>query len=303
MTTVATPPLRGTEVRSWVNCRVCDSQRCSLYLEGRGYRVVKCLDCGLRYINPQPTDRELWDFYSDFDSHSTWRGNGEERFDRAVRKIISRYQPNGSVLDIGSSRGNFLLAMRRAGYTVYGVEPSQRNSEFARSVNHIETCTSSVEAFVAATTCSGFDVITMLNVLEHIKDPQAVLIRLRRLLTADGILVLIVPDAHLHAFVGRARKLLGFSDPFLMRPQSRPLVGFDPPAHVCSIEPRTITELIQKCGFKKVLLRNAPIIITRDTWKNLLKPIVFTCAQAIYYVSFARAVLGYSTVMVARKAA
>ena len=289
-------------VRSQVNCPVCDSPGFSPYLEGRGYRIVKCRDCGLRYINPQPADEELWDFYADFDSHSTWRGDGEERFDRAMCKIVLQHQPGGAALDIGSSRGNFLLAMRSAGFSVYGVEPSQKNSDFARSVNQIETCTSSVEKFLATPARRGFDVVTMLNVLEHVKDPQPVLTRLRGLLADDGILVLVVPDARLHAFVGRTRKLLGFSDPFLMQRESRPLVGFDPPAHICSFEPRIITALVEKCGFKKVSVRNAPIIITRDTWKNFLKPVVFSCSQAIYYATFRRVVVGYSTVIVARKA-
>src|SRR5579864_5903285 len=181
-------------VRSTVCCRLCDSPRFATYLEGRGYRVVQCRDCGLRYINPQPTDSELRDFYADFDSHSTWRGDGEERFDRAIRDIVSRFRPNGSVLDIGSSRGNFLVAMRNAGFSVYGVEPSLKNSQFARSIHGVETFSGTVEDFLATPSRMSFDVVTMLNVFEHVKEPRQVLNRLRWLLADGGIIVLVVPD-------------------------------------------------------------------------------------------------------------
>jgi len=300
---VATLAVPGADtIRSSVNCRVCDSVRFTAYLEGRGYRLVECLDCGLRYINPQPTDLELRAFYADFDSHSTWRGDGEERFDRAMRDIVVRFRKSGFVLDIGSSRGNFLLAMRNVGFSVCGVEPSPKNSEFARSVNGVETYTGSIEEFLLTPSRRNFDVMTMLNVIEHLKEPKAVLCGLHSLLSDQGIIVLVVPDARLHAFVGRMRRGLGLSDPFLMKNEQRPLVGFDPPAHICSFEPRLITRLVEGCGFQKVLVRNAPIILTKDTWKNLLKPVLFTSAQMLYYLSLRKIVVGYSTVLVARKA-
>ncbi len=286
--------------RTNVTCRVCESPRFTGFLEGRGYRIVQCSDCGLRYINPQPTDAELSEFYADFDSHSTWRGDTEERFDRAVRDIVLHFCAGGSVLDIGSSRGNFLIAMRKAGFSTYGVEPSVKNSEFARSVNQVETFTGTVEEFLTTSPYGKFNVVTMLNVFEHVKEPKAVLQDLARLLTPSGVIVLIVPDARLHAFVGRVRKLLGFVDPFLMNHENRPLVGFDPPAHICSFEPHLITRVLEDCGFRKLLLRNAPIILTKDTWKNLLKPVLYAASQSLYYASFRRIVMGYSTLVVAR---
>jgi SAM-dependent methyltransferase len=219
-----------------------------------------------------------------------------------MRDIVLRFQPNGSVLDIGSSRGNFLVAMRNAGFSVYGVEPSVKNSQFARSMHGVETYTGTVEKFLAAPPRISFDVVTLLNVFEHVKDPRQVLNSLRLLLSDRGVIVLVVPDARLHAFVGRTRRLLGSSDPFLMNNANRPLVGFDPPAHICSFEPNLITRMVEDCGFKKLLVRNAPIIITKDTWKNLLKPVLFTASQILYYASFGQIVVGYSTVLVARRA-
>jgi 2-polyprenyl-3-methyl-5-hydroxy-6-metoxy-1,4-benzoquinol methylase len=298
---MAAPQLITMQGRATVDCRICGSSQFSFYLLGRGYKIVECLECGLRYVNPQPTDQELREFYAGFDLESTWRGDGEERFDRAVRDFVLRFRLNGSLLDVGSSRGNFLIAMRGARFSVYGVEPSSQNSEFARSKNGIDTYTGTIEEFLAAPTRRDFDVITVLNVIEHVPDPKQVLIDLQNLLVDGGLLVVAVPDARLHALVGRTRQALGFQDPFWMNPRKHPLVGFDPPAHLCSFEPKTISHLIEKCGFETLAVRNAPVIINQDIWKNVAKTMLHAFSECLYLGSFGRFVLGYSTIVAARK--
>jgi SAM-dependent methyltransferase len=299
---MAAPQLIRMETRrTSVSCCLCNSPNFSEYLQGRGYRVVECLECGLRYVNPQPGESELRDFYAGFDLESTWRGDGEERFDRSIRKFVMQFQKQGSVLDVGSSRGNFLIAMRSAGFGVYGVEPSPKNSAFARASNGIDTYTGTIEEFLAAPTRRDFHVITILNVIEHVPNPRDVLCQLRGLLVKGGLLVLAVPDARLHALIGNTRKWLGFSDPFWMNTRKHPLVGFDPPAHLCSFEPKTISRMVEKCGFQTLALRNAPVILNQDLWKNAVKTVLHAGSELLFYASLGRTVLGYSTIVAARK--
>jgi 2-polyprenyl-3-methyl-5-hydroxy-6-metoxy-1,4-benzoquinol methylase len=298
---MAAPQLAAMETRAMINCPICGNSSFSNYLLGRGYQIVECRECGLRYVNPQPTDRELRDFYSGFDLESTWRGDGEERFDRAMRDFVLRFRRSGSVLDVGSSRGNFLIAMRGAGFSVFGVEPSPKNSEFARSVNGIASYTGTVEEFLAAPSRRDFDVITVLNVIEHVPDPKKVLTGLRQLLVEGGLLILAVPDARLHALIGMTRQKLGFSDPFWMNTRKHPLVGFDPPAHLCSFEPKTIAQLAERCGFQTLGVCNAPVILNQDIWKNLAKTFLHGLSECLYLASVGRVVLGYSTMLAARK--
>jgi SAM-dependent methyltransferase len=298
---MAAPQLATMESRALVDCRICGSSSFSNYLLGRSYQIVECLACGLRYINPQPTDRELREFYAGFDLESTWRGDGEERFDRDMREFVRQFRRSGSVLDVGSSRGNFLIAMRAAGFSVFGVEPSPKSSEFARSANAIDSYTGTIEEFLAAPTRRDFDVITVLNVIEHVPDPKQVLAGLRELLVEGGLLILAVPDARLHALIGRTREKLGFRDGFWMNTRKHPLVGFDPPAHLCSFEPKTISRLAEKCGFQTLAVRNAPVIINQDVWKNVAKILLHGFSETLYLASLGRVVLGYSTMLAARK--
>ncbi len=287
----------GTEE---VPCHICSSSRYAAYLQARGFTVVECRDCGLRYVNPQPSIQGLEQIYAIFDQGDQWR-SGEEHFNRRVRKEILRFKKTGSVIDIGSGSGNFLRCMREAGFSVFGVEPSRTGSEHARSVYGIETFNGTVETFVSPEVRREFDVVTILNVLEHLKRPGETLVELGRLLREDGILVVVVPDARLHAVLGQTRRWLGFSDPFWMERERHPLVGFDPPHHLCSFEPRTILLLLERCGFRGVCVRNAPEIFNQDRWKNVAKVIVRSFSEVLYRLSFRQLLFGYSTLVVARK--
>jgi SAM-dependent methyltransferase len=286
--------------REFVPCHVCSSTRSHPYLEGRGFTVVRCADCGLYYVNPQPRAQELEQIYSAFDSGGQWR-EGEEHFSRAVCRAIRRFKGSGTALDVGSGSGNFLRAMRRAGFSVYGVEPSKTGSAYARNRHGIETFNGTIEQFLASDPDRRFDVVSILNVLEHLKNPVPVLRELKATLLPSGILALVVPDARFHAAIGEFRKRLGVSDPYWMRTERHPLVGFDPPHHLCSFAPRTIRRLIESCRFRVLAVRNAPIVFNQDRWKNVAKLVVRGFSEAVCRASFGRAVFGYSTMVIAQK--
>jgi SAM-dependent methyltransferase len=287
--------------RETISCRVCSALRCTPYLNARGYTIVRCDHCGLRYVNPQPSLRELEKLYAAFDQGNQWR-IGEEGLNRGVRKVILRFKKGGAALDVGSGSGNFLRCLREAGFQVFGVEPSLTGSTYARTVHGVETFHGTVEGFVASGAARDFDVVTLLNVLEHLKDPASILGMLRPRLHRGGILVIVVPDARLHALVGQTRRRFGFRDPFWMESNGKPLVGFDPPLHLCSFEPRTISLLIKRCGFVPVYLSNAPLIFNDERWKNAAKRILHVFTEAIYWLTLHRVIVGYSTLLVARKA-
>lgn len=290
----------ATPLRETVLCHVCSASRCKRYLEGRSYTVVRCQECGLIYVNPQPSLGELEKYYSLYDLGEQWV-SGEDSYNRGVRKIILRFKEKGAALDVGCGPGNFLRSLQEAGFCVFGVEPSKPGSHHAKSVHGIETFHGTVEAFLASGSKAEFDVITILNVLEHLKGPRSVILQLRQLMRSDGLLVVGVPDVHLHMILGEVRRGLGFKDPFWMDTVRHPLVGIDPPHHLTSFEPRTISRFLSSCGFEPIYLRNAPVMFNAQRWKNVAKTIVHAFSESLYWLTFRRLVLGYSTLIVARK--
>src|SRR5262249_59333052 len=45
-------------------CSVCASRRVHFAFSFQGYRLVRCAECGLLFLNPQPSDPELAAIYS-----------------------------------------------------------------------------------------------------------------------------------------------------------------------------------------------------------------------------------------------
>ena len=111
------------------------------------------------------------------------------------------------VLDVGCGSGGFLRILKDLGHEAVGLEISVKAVEAANQ--------SGVKAFVGnPETKAGlddvgkdFDVITLLDVLEHTFDPPQVLRHLETLLKLDGCIIASVPN--LGCFTARWRILWG----------------------------------------------------------------------------------------------
>jgi SAM-dependent methyltransferase len=118
---------------------------------------------------------------------------GRKRTAKSHLKIVRRHTRAGRLLDVGCASGLFLLEAKQAGWDVTGIEPNEALCEDAREILNGEgdiRCTTLDMARLA----SGFDAITLWDVLEHVPDPQTFLQLCRSLLRSDGCLFLNVPD-------------------------------------------------------------------------------------------------------------
>jgi 2-polyprenyl-3-methyl-5-hydroxy-6-metoxy-1,4-benzoquinol methylase len=116
--------------------------------------------------------------------------------------------PNSTVLDIGAADGSVAAVLRNFGCRVWGVELDDVAAESAREhledlvvadIEHLDLR----EAFGGRT----FDVVLLLDVLEHLKAPEETLRRVRDILTPTGRVVASIPNIT-HAAV-RAQLLGG----------------------------------------------------------------------------------------------
>lgn len=104
-------------------------------------------------------------------------------------------RPNGRLLDVGCSTGEFLASARAAGYEVVGLEPSASAAERAQG-RGLEVHRRSPRAFADELPArrGAFDVVTLLHVLEHLPSPGAALDATHDLLAPDGVIVIQVPN-------------------------------------------------------------------------------------------------------------
>jgi SAM-dependent methyltransferase len=260
---------------------------------------VQCRNCGLWFANPQPTADELAQFYASYDDGDQWR-SGEENFNRGIRKAILRFKREGAVLDVGCGSGNFLRCMREAGFSVTGIEPSKTGSKYGETVQGIEIFNGMAEEYLFENAGRRFDVVTLLNVLEHLTDPKETLLKIKELMAPGAVLAVVVPDARFHALLGSIRRALGISDPYWLGRNHGFLSGFKLPDHLSSFGPHTISLLLQRCGFRIGAIENAPVVWNGQAHRNAAKLLVRSAFGALQYVTLGRFLFGYSTLVIAR---
>lgn len=111
---------------------------------------------------------------------------------KRVVSLIQEFskQKNPKIADIGCGTGKNVEVFSRIG-TAWGVDPSKDAIAFCkkRKLKHLKLGTIEKTGF----TDGSLDIVTILDVLEHIDNEDAAITELKRILKKDGMLVLTVP--------------------------------------------------------------------------------------------------------------
>ncbi len=165
-----------------------------------GSHFWKCRRCGLVMLHPQPSDDELARIYSEDYFEVTGRATDPEGARRAkkdtfrrIYKMLDGKVPQGAtVLDIGGGEGFAMEVAREMGMEPYGLELSESAAaQLREKFGPGRIFHTNIDDF---DTDLRFDVITMFDLIEHVRAPHEVMAKAARLLKPDGWLMLTTPD-------------------------------------------------------------------------------------------------------------
>jgi SAM-dependent methyltransferase len=166
------------------------------------FRLLSCRACGHLYQSPRPTPEAIGRYYpagyapfqpAIADLPSPLRRLELRSYYATRRRIVERAAGRrGRILDVGCATGNFLDAMRRAGWQAEGVEPAAEAAAYARERLGLAVTTGRLEE--AALPAAAYDAVTLWDVLEHVHEPRATLSEAARLLRPGGALILGLPN-------------------------------------------------------------------------------------------------------------
>jgi 2-polyprenyl-3-methyl-5-hydroxy-6-metoxy-1,4-benzoquinol methylase len=111
---------------------------------------------------------------------------------RTLLAVLGREAPGTKLLDVGCSSGAFLMAARALGLDAEGVEISPEAAEAARRAG-FRVHTGLLED--ARYPAESFDAVALIELLEHLRDPHALLAECRRILRPGGVLMATTPNA------------------------------------------------------------------------------------------------------------
>jgi 2-polyprenyl-3-methyl-5-hydroxy-6-metoxy-1,4-benzoquinol methylase len=169
------------------------------------FAMVRCLDCGNIYLNPRPTAAELGVIYPpnyyayNYDTAiNPLALKAKDVLDGMKVKKWLKYSPNSKpvFLDVGCGDGRYLRMMHELGVpkdSLYGVEMDERQIAKLRDEGYQAYC-GRIEDVFEQLPVGSFEMIVLLQVLEHVSDPSLVMEKLSRLLRVGGVLIVETPN-------------------------------------------------------------------------------------------------------------
>lgn len=199
--------------------------------------IVTCQTCGLVYVNPRLAPMPGLATYSP-EQEKTYFEQSRDIRKKAYRRLIQQLpvwlgrRPQ-TLLDIGCGDGILLEAAQQAGIKSIGSEISQELIDLVRERLGPAAITS---VNLAGLPEAGYDVITLINVIEHLRSPKEILQISARLLKSNGILLVHTPNLG-----GLPAKLAGAGWHHL-----------EPLEHFYYFTMQTLSTLMRQAGFEPV---------------------------------------------------
>jgi len=222
-----------------VKCPVCSQDNYEKYLDIKNYTIVKCLNCGMIYTNPCPTEADLRKFYENTSYHPVERLSRRLKYIFIMKFIEKFTKVHGKFLDIGCSQGDFGRAvMKNKKWEYLGIDLNPHMINYARSLG-LNVLKGSIEDFAFLN--DEFALVTIWHTLEHLHNPRKTLERVFCVLKRDGLLAIQVPDvSHPRArFQGKNWKY------------------FDPPGHLWYFSKTTLIRLLKSIGYSVIFSRRS----------------------------------------------
>ncbi len=225
----------------------------------RGHTIDRCQACGIRFMNPQYTDRWLEHFYSTYvpvaghDHDRSWRSLPETRraAKRSALELLSAHGCHGRILMGGCGDGVELRVAQELGWTAEGqdIDPVTTARVAAQSGAVVHCAPFAGLPLPEAT----FDAVFLDQVIEHPKNPADILRAAHRLLRPGGLLYLGQPN--IGSLANATKTLLGR----LGLRGGRRGRHYASKHHIFYYAPRTLCGLLRsRFGFEVVEVRGSP---------------------------------------------
>lgn len=188
----------------------------------------------------------------------------------AVRTTVK-----GRLLDVGAHAGRFIHLARQAGWQPEGIELNPRTASFAAARTGLPVQSTNVERMQLSR--QSFTAITLIDVLEHIPDPLALLSRAAVALEPGGWMAVKVPSGPAQRQKECARAVI--------RRGYRPRLA-DNLVHVNHFSPGALRTSFERVGLSRVAVEIAPPELPpsnghRASASNLLRRALYFCGRRL----------------------
>lgn len=201
------------------NCPVCGAAENTFFANNDHLDYVQCNRCAVVFMNPSPPpgmvdkgfkgeDELLMEYFSIITKYKS--GIPEKSDPQADNKLRDIYalKPNGKLLDVGCSVGDFLHKAKFF-YEVEGIEVNPHTAAIAEQHFKVH------KRFLGELGLKPeYDIVTLHQILYGVPDPLGLLCEIHEVLKDDGLLYINTPNANSYAmalFRGKSNHLYGYT--------------------------------------------------------------------------------------------
>ncbi len=216
-------------------CPLCGSEAIARL---RGYEAAhlrRCGTCGFVFAGRRPSAAQMRAQYDGYGTGVTESAVTLKRYEELLDEFEA-YRQTGRILDVGCGEGGFLQAAAARGWEVHGTESTEGALERNRARGIAMTLAPLAPGDLPA---AAFDVVTMIEVAEHVGDPRAEATVIAAAIRDGGLLYVTTPN-----FDSASRRLLGADWSIVEYPE-----------HLGYFTASTLTRWLREAGF-------APLSVT-----------------------------------------
>lgn len=181
-------------------CRVCGTTNivylCDTHNEHSRTTSLsnyRCLTCGSVFVGNDVANEELGVAYSTLDSKNYYEEIESENIKKmkaAIGYLKTVVPDNVHIIDIGTGNGRFVEVLKQAGFNKVSAHEIQ-GSDLIRIAKIADTIYQDYDYNTIPS--DGFDVVTLLDVVEHVIDPQYLIKTCARILRNGGLIYFHTP--------------------------------------------------------------------------------------------------------------
>lgn len=195
--------LKYFKIASPMNCPICGCSKVSLVESLEFHKILRCCSCEVEFADPFSAGSIS--YYSD---HIVYSANSDEDLEDALRHCTSDYpyrvlkqiqSKKGTTrlrhLDVGCGTGSFVKASVNLGIDAHGVDFNAK--QLARGGKYYRISDRLLEGDINAISSDisvKFDIISLLEVIEHVDQPLQLLQTVFDGLESGGTLIASLPD-------------------------------------------------------------------------------------------------------------
>lgn len=223
-----------------VSCAICGGSGTEPLFTKWGLTIVKCQGCGLVFVNPRGFSIESDEYFrgpylETIEQQGVLRSNIEYLYNRTLEHLETLLEPS-RILDVGCAMGHFMVYARNRGWQVHGIECSAYAGAYGRERWGLPI-QSVCDLRAANLPGHYFDACVLIEVIEHLPNPDEVLAEVCRLLKPGGVVYLTTPNF-------ASYRALAERDSWS---------AVVPTGHLYYFTPDSLHQLLRKAGFSETV--------------------------------------------------